>query len=116
MPEKTMISRCGLICTDCPAYKATKAKDEKKAMETAALWSKAYHVNVKVADVWCNGCIGRGRKCGHYAECEIRACAQKHRAVNCGHCRQYPCGTINDFFKIVPDAKKALDRVHRSLR
>jgi hypothetical protein len=111
---KKMISRCGLICTECPAFKATRTKDEKLAAETAAQWSKMFNADVKVADVWCNGCIGRGKKCAHYAECEIRACAQKHRAINCGHCGKYPCEMINKFFTMAPDAKKVLDREHRS--
>ncbi|MBI5528397.1 MAG: DUF3795 domain-containing protein [Deltaproteobacteria bacterium] len=109
-----MISRCGLVCTDCPAYKATKAKDEKLAAETAKLWSKLYHADVTVSDVWCNGCIGRGKKCAHYAECDIRKCAQRHRTINCGHCARYGCDTITGFFKMVPDAKKVLDREHRA--
>ena len=107
--DPKMISRCGLECTGCPAFQATRAKDEAKARETAALWSKLYNVKVEVKDVWCNGCLGRGKHCTHWGECEIRACAQKKRAKNCAFCKDYPCDPLEGFFQMAPEARQRLD-------
>ena len=45
-----MISMCGLVCTDCPAYKAKRADDQSLREETAAEWSKMYGSNIKAAE------------------------------------------------------------------
>lgn len=110
-----MISYCGLVCTDCSAYIATLTGDEKKALETAEMWSKAYNIKVKLEDVWCDGCLVEGKKCAHCHECEIRICARKKGVVNCAHCKDYKCETVKNFFKMVPDAEKLLDGIRAGL-
>lgn len=110
-----MIANCGLICTDCGAYIATKNNDEKKALETAEEWSKAFHINVKLEDVWCDGCLVEGKKCAHCYECEIRKCAHAKGVPNCAHCPEYKCEIIKGFFQMVPPAEKLLDEIHAGL-
>jgi Protein of unknown function (DUF3795) len=104
-----MIGYCGLICTECPAYLATKANDEKKANETAELWTKHYGIDIKVEDVWCDGCLVDGKKCGHCGVCEIRACAVEKGVKNCGHCDDYSCEKLDGYLKMIPDARIVLD-------
>ena len=106
-----MIAYCGLTCTECPAYKATKSNDLKLAKQTAEQWSKAYKMNVSADDVWCDGCLVEDRKCTHCNECKIRACGQKHKVKNCAYCAEYTCDLLAEFFKMVPDAKKTLDGI-----
>jgi len=52
-----MISRCGLVCTECPAYIATQEDDDKKREEVAELWSKQFKMDIKPKDVNCVGCL-----------------------------------------------------------
>lgn len=110
-----MIAYCGLVCTGCPAYLATKANDEARAKETAEMWSREYGVEVKVEDVWCDGCLVAGKKCGHCAQCVIRACAIEKKVENCGHCGDYSCEKLEGFFKMAPDARTVLDGERKSL-
>jgi hypothetical protein len=107
---ETMIACCGLICTDCPAFIATKANDEKKAQKTADLWAKQFGVKVAVAHVWCDGCTVGGKKCAHCAECEIRACAMGRGAANCGRCPDFSCDKTEKFFAMVPPAREVLEK------
>jgi len=108
MSEK-MISFCGLVCTECPAYLATQENDEAKAAEVAAQWSKEFKADIRTEHVWCDGCIVGGKKCAHCAECEIRACAMKRNVENCAACPDYGCDIITAFHKMVPPAKELLD-------
>jgi len=110
-----MISCCGLVCTECPAYLATQANDENKARETAAMWSKMFSIEVKIEDVWCDGCLVEGKKCAHCGECEIRACVFEKKLDNCAHCDDYGCQKISGFFQMVPDAKKYLDEIRKGI-
>jgi len=109
-----MIACCGLVCSACPAFLATKAGDENKARETAELWTRLYNTNVRVEDVWCDGCIVEGKKCAHCGECKIRACAREKGVANCAHCADYACQELVGFFSMVPDARATLERIRAS--
>jgi hypothetical protein len=106
-----MIARCGLICTKCPAYIATKENDAVKAAGTAEQWAKDYGITVTIDDVWCDGCLDTGgKKCAHCHTCEIRACAMEKNAANCGWCDDFPCQKIEVFLKMAPPARAVLVR------
>lgn len=109
-----MIGCCGLVCSDCGAYQATRTMDPARAAQVAAEWSQQFHVDVKVEHVWCDGCTQPGKKCAHCAECELRTCALGRSLASCGECGDYPCEKLTAFFAMVPPAKDVLDRVHAS--
>jgi len=108
-----IIGACGLACHECPAYVATQANDAAKIKAVAAQWSKEYGADVKPEHVWCDGCLtAAARKCGHVAECEIRACAIARDVPHCAACADYACEKAAAFLKHVPAAKERLDRLH----
>jgi len=104
-----MIAFCGLVCTDCPAFEATRDNDLVRAEETALLWSKEYGVKVTVKDIWCDGCLVEGKKCAHCAVCAVRACAMERGVIHCGACDEFACGTIEQIFAVAPEARKVLE-------
>ncbi|MBI5543894.1 MAG: DUF3795 domain-containing protein [Deltaproteobacteria bacterium] len=106
---KPMIACCGLVCTDCPAYKATQANDVALAQATARQWSEQFHVEVKVEHVWCDGCVVEGKKCAHCGKCEIRACAIKRKVATCAACGEFDtCSTLSSLHAMMPAAKETL--------
>jgi hypothetical protein len=111
---ETMIARCGLICTDCEAYRATRTMDHSTAQQVAEQWSKMFNAQVLVDHVWCDGCLVGGKKCAHCGECEIRACAEKRGLANCGHCDEFSCDTLTAFLRLAPGAREVL-RLERGL-
>ena len=105
-----MVSACGLVCTDCEAFKATRLNDPQAIARVAAEWTKAYGVDVRPEHVWCDGCMAPGeRKCHHTTECEVRACVVKRSHRNCAECVDYGCPTLSKFFEMAPPAKQNLD-------
>jgi hypothetical protein len=44
---KKMVAFCGLICTDCKAFIATRENDNAKRKEVAEAWSKAFGREIK---------------------------------------------------------------------
>jgi hypothetical protein len=110
-----MVAYCGIVCTECPAFVATKQDDMEALAKVAEQWSKEFNASLKAEDCICDGCIGEGRKIGHCAECEIRACAIGRGVVNCAHCDDYGCEKLAGFFQFAPNAKATLDEIRLSL-
>ncbi len=113
-----MIARCGLICSSCPAFIATKNNDNKLREETAKNWSEMFSSNIRPEDINCLGCLSTNTKklCFHCSQCEIRKCAFSMKVENCAYCDSYEtCGTINGFLRKVPEAKKTLDEIRKTL-
>ncbi len=107
-----MTAFCGLICSDCGAFIATRNNDDEKKAEVAKLWSGQYHVDLKPSDINCDGCTSDGdRLIGHCHVCEIRKCGKQKGVQNCAYCDDYKCEKLDGFFKMVPDAKKHLDEI-----
>jgi len=104
-----IIGFCGLVCTECPAYLATVNDDDGLRRKTAAKWSEMYKSEIKPEDIVCDGCTTAGKKFHHCTECDMRLCGISKSVKNCGRCKEYPCKSIKNFLKWVPDAKKVLD-------
>ena len=109
-----IIAYCGLVCTDCPAYIATQADDREALERVAAQWREEFNApEITVAWVICDGCLTGERQCGHCAECEIRACGVAREVINCAHCADYVCETLESFFGLVPDALAVLEGIRQ---
>ena len=111
-----MIAFCGMICSECGAFVATQNDDDEKRAEVAQLWSQQYHMDMKPADINCDGCTSDSdRHIGHCQVCEIRKCGKQKGVLNCAYCDDYACEKLEGFFKMVPDAKKHLDAIRSGL-
>jgi hypothetical protein len=111
-----IVAYCGLVCTDCPAFIATQADDRDALEKIAAQWREEFNApDLTTESIVCDGCLTDvGRKCGHCAECEIRACGVARGVANCGLCPDYACERVEGFFGFVPDARAALDEVRQA--
>ncbi len=111
-----MIAYCGLTCTDCPAYLATKNNDDALRAETAAKWSKLFKAEIAPEEIACHGCLSEGGSLfSHCHVCAIRKCGQIKGVENCAHCNEYPCAQLSEFHETVAEAKRVLDDIRRRL-
>jgi hypothetical protein len=112
-----IVAYCGIACSECPAYKATKNNDNKARARVAEEWSKQFQHNFKAEDINCTGCLAAGDvQFGYCSMCEIRKCGSDRRISNCAYCVEYPCGRLSDFLAKVPDAKAKLDAIRNRKR
>jgi hypothetical protein len=110
MSEKKLISYCGLVCSECPAYIATANDDQNLREQTARSWSEEYGARIRPEDIVCTGCVApEGIKFSHCGNCGTRKCAVPRGIGTCAGCPEYPCGNLESFFKMVPAAKSVLD-------
>ncbi len=106
-----MLSICGLICTECPAYLAARTDDRELREKTARAWSKLFKVRIKPEDINCDGCAKQGEQLfGHCKVCEVRQCAGARGVLNCYVCLDYPCDKIGRLHQYLPEAKKTLEK------
>jgi hypothetical protein len=107
-----MVAYCGIVCTECPAYKATKNNDNKARAKVAEEWSKQFQHNLKAEDINCSGCLAVAEiQFGYCSLCDIRKCGSDREVLNCAYCVEYPCDRLSDFHAKVPDAKAKLDAI-----
>ncbi len=111
-----MISYCGLDCNECGARIATVNDDDAKRVETAALWSNMYKVDIKPENVNCHGCRSpKGPHFSHCDVCKIRGCGLDKEVTNCAHCADYACGILEEHFQMAPECRTALDGIRSKL-
>ncbi|MBN1354437.1 MAG: DUF3795 domain-containing protein [Candidatus Omnitrophica bacterium] len=105
-----MIACCGLDCSKCEAYLATRADSDDKREEVSKKWSAQYGADIKPEDINCDGCNSNGRKINYCQNlCQIRKCCTGKSLTTCAGCDTYPCDTLKKFIKMVPEAEKTLE-------
>lgn len=111
-----IIGICGLVCSECPAYKATQKDDDEERRRVAEMWTKEFGADIKQEDVNCDGCtVMDGRHFGYCSKCEIRKCGIERSVENCAHCAEYACEKIGKFGEVAPQAKTKLEEIRGSL-
>jgi hypothetical protein len=116
-----ILSYCGLVCSTCPIYLATreinKEEQMKKRAEIAKLCKEQYGMNYAVADITdCDGCRAEsGRLFSGCTDCSIRKCAKQKVVENCAFCSEYICQRLELFFANDSDAKTRLDKLRQRI-
>jgi hypothetical protein len=103
-----MTAYCGLSCSKCDAYLATKESSDKKREETAQKWSEMYQDDIKADQINCDGCKSNGARFFNCNICKIRECCLAKSVENCAACENYICETLSEFIKVAPEAGLAL--------
>jgi len=64
-----MVAFCGITCTDCKAFIATKENDEAKKRAVAEEWK------IQPEEVNCEGCLDQnGGHISYWGTCDIGTC------------------------------------------
>ncbi len=106
-----IIACCGLVCSVCPAYVATRSGERDALKRVAAEWRELFGMpDIAADDVACDGCLARdGRLWAHCADCAVRTCAMRRSVTNCGHCPDYACEKLEVVFDYVESAQVPAD-------
>ncbi|HOE57701.1 MAG TPA: DUF3795 domain-containing protein [Bacillota bacterium] len=107
-----MIACCGLECSSCDAYVATRNNDDGLRRKAAESWSKMFNARIEAKDINCLGCMSNVLF-SHCLECDIRECNINKSQDNCSKCDDYACQKINNFFNMAPEAKDSLNSLRQ---
>lgn len=92
-----LVAPCGLYCGACPMYLATQENSEKR-LESLMQQFSAGKMQMKMADILCDGCIGGRRVATFCSRCAMRSCAEsKPNVTRCSDCPDFPCSKITNF-------------------
>ncbi len=112
-----VVSYCGIICGECPAYIATKEDDDTKRRDLAEQWSKQFDFEMKPEDINCDGCMSDSeRKLGYCSTCEIRNCGMEKGLENCAYCNEYTCEKLDKFHEHNPKLREILDNIRETIK
>jgi len=108
---KNIIAYCGIICNECPVFRATKNNDYNEKEKLANEYSSdKYKVNID--DINCTGCHKESEVVFKFCkECEIRLCGIDNELENCGQCNSYPCSKLDKPFENSTKNKEVLDKI-----
>lgn len=107
-----VVGFCGIVCSDCPVFKATVNNDDVERKRVAELFTKQYEREYKPEDINCDGCVSNGERIFSFCSvCGIRRCGREKRIKNCAYCADYPCEKLDEVFNAYPKAKETLDRL-----
>jgi len=111
-----MIARCGLVCSNCPTFLATRNDDDVARKKTVALYAEKFGLDLKPEDINCDGCLTvGGRQIGFCQSCEIKRCCDEKGLANCALCDDPPCERLVKFHQFSPDAKACFDALRREI-
>ena len=108
-----MMSACGVLCSDCPAYHG-EARGVEHQKITEAAWWKIYGLNEKVENIRCGGCLGPDEDLFHTSRaCKGRLCCQSKGYGSCAECRVESCRDLEKAQSVwdeVPALARSLTR------
>jgi hypothetical protein len=86
-----MMSACGVICSECPAYLAV-AKGIAHRRRTVQAWRRIYGLTETVEHISCGGCLGPDDELFHTSRsCKARRCCRRKRLSSCADCPKRSC-------------------------
>jgi len=107
----TIMSACGVLCSDCPAYHG-KARGLAHQRRTVTAWRRIYRLREKAEDITCGGCLGSDDEAFHTCRrCKARRCCLSKGLTSCGDCDVRPCPDLEraqSLWDGVPKLAKAL--------
>ncbi len=111
-----IIGYCGIVCSDCPVFLATKINDDTERKRVADLFTKQYKREYTSEEINCDGCTSDSLHLFHYCgNCVRRKCARDRNLKNCAYCPEYPCAKLAGLFSAYPRAKETLDKIRLEL-
>jgi hypothetical protein len=105
------IAYCGLDCSGCEVYRATKFDSDDLRKKYADKVFTQFKIEVEPASVNCHGCRDERPKTGYCAYCEVRKCAIDRGLENCAYCVDYGCDKLQKVHAAMINVGKAIDGV-----
>lgn len=89
-----MMSACGVLCSECPAYLGA-SKGIAHQERTVEAWERIYGLKETAEHISCGGCLGRDEQVFYTSRhCEARGCCRSKGYWSCAECPTDPCAIL----------------------
>ena len=89
-----MMSACGVLCSECPAYHA-EAKGVAHQRRTVEAWRRIYGLSETTKRISCSGCLGPDAELFHTSRnCQARRCCLDKGFGSCAECPKESCADL----------------------
>ena len=106
-----IMSACGVMCSDCPAYLGD-VKGVAHQQCTVAAWKRIYGLNESTESIACGGCLAPDDQVFHTSRtCKARLCCRSNGFSTCAECLVERCPDLENAQSLwdeVPDLAKTL--------
>jgi len=104
--EPAMMSACGVLCSECPAYHA-EAKGMAHRRRTVEAWRRIYGLSEIVEHITCGGCRGTDEELFHSSHhCAARRCCRAKALGTCAECPKLACSDLETAQKVWDEVPK----------
>jgi hypothetical protein len=111
-----LIAYCGIDCSVCPAYIATRKVDVTELEKIAQEWTKKFGKEITPENIACDGCTSGSERVSSYClACEVRQCGIGRGVVTCAHCDEYACEKLEACPAFEAKGREALDKIRAGL-
>ncbi len=114
-----MMSVCGVLCSECPAYLAV-SKGAAYQRRTADAWRRIYGLSETAGNISCGGCLGPDDQLFHTSRsCKARRCCRDKGLTSCAACPNVSCEDLERAQSVwdgVPNPASALSGARAGAR
>jgi hypothetical protein len=106
-----MMSACGVICSECPAYLgATRGPAYRQ--RTADAWRRIYGLDASPERISCGGCLGPDEQLFHTSrQCKARSCCRLRGLDSCADCVAASCEDLERAQAVWDDVPRLASRL-----
>ncbi len=109
-----MMSVCGVLCSDCPAYLA-RSTGIAYQRRVADAWHRIYGLSEAAENITCGGCLGPDSTLFHTSRgCEARRCCQDKGLSTCAECAEVACEQLERAQSVWDGVPKLASTLSRS--
>jgi hypothetical protein len=106
-----MISACGVICSDCPAFDGA-AKGSAHQQRTADAWRRIYGLNMTAEQISCGGCLGPDQELFYtMGNCAARICCRSKGFSSCAECPSVDCADLEKAQSVWDEVSELVHRL-----
>jgi len=91
-----MMSACGVLCSDCPAYHGAEKGSDHQARVVEA-WTRIYNRPEPPEKIACEGCLSSNVEVFYTSVgCKCRLCCLAKGYASCAECPQEGCSLLEE--------------------
>jgi hypothetical protein len=106
-----MMSVCGVVCSQCPAFHGSSKGIEYQGRIVEA-WHRIYALDEIAENISCSGCLGPDEELFYTSRsCKARRCCRAKSFTSCAECPVEACMDLENAQAVWDEVPKLIDKL-----